>query len=426
MKINSERYENFLLELSKITDPFCPYTRRSFSPMFEKGREWLTHQMKKLGLSVEVDVSGNLIGTLIGKKTLKNNQNTQESVSKKAKNTIALGSHSDTVPNGGRYDGIAGVIAGLECVAALQENNIKLSHDLQIIDFLAEEPSEWGISCIGSRGISGFLDEKMLKLAHPKSGELLENAINRMGGDTANLQKAEHIKVFFELHIEQGKVLESQGVRVGVVNSIVGIMRIAIELIGEPNHAGTTPMDLRHDAGNAACRVAVLGDDLAREISRRKKGYFVATCGQIAFTPNASNVVCGSSKIVFDVRSDTSDYLDEFLQCLREGVAKICSQTTTTLKSFEILTNTRPVFCNKDLMNLIERTCHKQNTPFLIMPSGAGHDAAFMSHLAPMAMIFVPSIEGKSHCPEEFTSQDDLALGVNILFESILEYDKNF
>lgn len=426
MRINPNRYERFLLELSKITEPLHPYTRRSFSPMFERGREWLTYQMKELGLNVEVDVGGNLVGTLIGKNTLKNVQNPQAGTHKKVKNTIAIGSHSDTVPSGGRYDGIAGVIAGLECVASLQESDIKLSHDLQIIDFLAEEPSEWGISCIGSRGISGFLDEKMLKLTHPRSGELLQDAINRMGGNAFNLQKVEHIKAFFELHIEQGKVLESRGIRVGVVNSIVGIMRIAIEFIGEANHAGTTPMDLRHDAGNVACRVAVLGNDLAYEISRRKEGYFVATCGQITFKPNASNVVCGLSKIAFDVRSDTCDYLDEFLQRLRESVTRICSQTKTTLKSFEILTNTRPVFCDENLMNLIKGVCHKQNISFLTMPSGAGHDAAFISHLAPMAMIFVPSVDGKSHCPEELTSKEDLGLGVDVLFKSILEYDKNF
>ncbi|PAF43474.1 hypothetical protein BKH45_02010 [Helicobacter sp. 11S03491-1] len=403
------------MDLSLKTDPNQPYTRRSFSDMFVEGRQWLSEKMLELGLEVSLDCAGNLIGKRAGK----NHQSGYP-------HTIAIGSHSDSVPSGGRYDGIAGVIAGLECVASLNDKNIALEHDLEIIDFLAEEPSEWGVSCIGSRGISGFLDEKTLQLSHPQTGEKLGIAINRMGGDSAGLKKATHIKAFFELHIEQGKVLETLGMDIGIVSSIVGIMRIEVSFLGESNHAGTTPMNMRKDAGRIACEMSVLGNILASEISKRNEGYFVATCGQIFFKPNASNVICGASKIVFDVRSDSRALMEEFRDRLLEETQKISKKQGILLQNFEVLSDTRPTYCDRNLMGILEGVCKKDALPFMVMPSGAGHDSAFMSHLAPVAMIFVPSQGGKSHCPEEYTSKEELGNGVNVLFKALLEYDKQF
>src|SRR5690606_29961194 len=168
MKANQQRYWDALMELGAITDAALPYTRRSFSETFLKGRQWISERMLQLGMVVHVDPAGNLVGRLPG---TDNNSGVIES-----------GSHSDTLPGGGRFDGVAGVVAGLECVASLQERNIQLNHPLEVIDFLAEEPSEWGQSCIGSRGISGHLSQEILGCTHPQTGEQLADAIIRMGG----------------------------------------------------------------------------------------------------------------------------------------------------------------------------------------------------------------------------------------------------
>jgi len=412
LKINSDRYENLLLELSKITDINSPYTRRSFSSLYLEGREWLTKKMIDLGLDVHIDHAGNLIGRRQG--IIDNNF---------SPNTITIGSHTDTVPNGGRYDGIAGVIAGLECVATMNDLGIKLNHNLEIIDFLAEEPSEWNISCVGSRGISGFLNSNLFNTKHPNTGELLSDAISRMGGDTKKLEKVNHIKAFFELHIEQGKVLENNKINIGIVNSIVGITRIQVEFSGSSNHAGTTPMNLREDAGLAASKLIVAANEFAKEFSLLENKYFVATAGQLFLSPNASNVVSGNSKIVFDIRSSDKNLLDIYREKLLDEANKIATQDNILLNNFEILTNTTPAYCDENLINILKEISNKNGTSSLIMASGAGHDAAFISYVAPISMIFVPSKEGKSHCPEEYTSKEELAIGTNILFETILKYD---
>ena len=184
---------------------------------------------------------------------------------------------------------------------------------LEIIDYLAEEPSEWGISCIGSRGISGFLDAALLATPHPQTGETLASAIARMGGKPQALEKRDDIAAAFELHIEQGQVLEAGGIAVGIVSGIVGIIRLEIVLHGQANHAGTTPMPLRHDALTAAAEIILAAETLAQEMAARGAGYVVATCGQIFATPNASNVIAGETRLVFDIRSDQRALMLHFL-----------------------------------------------------------------------------------------------------------------
>lgn len=408
--INVERYWNSLFELAEITDPNQPYTRRSFSELFLDGRQWLTIQMESAGLTVSVDAAGNLIGKKLGKNS--------------AAGSIMIGSHSDTVPSGGRFDGIAGVIAGLECARTLQDLNIELEHDLEIIDFLAEEPSEWGISCVGSRGITGFLSEALLNTAHPKSSESLRDAIIRVGGKPDQLSLYQHIAAFLELHIEQGCILETERKDIGVVTGIVGIVRLSIELVGQANHAGTTPMNLRKDTANAAAEIMLKVESLAQQYAQKSDGYFVATCGQIFNHPNASNVVPGRTQLVLDIRSDMKHWVEEFLVSLLSFTEKVAEKRQVELTQFERLTDTIPMTCDAALIESIENACQKLDYSYIKMASGAGHDAAFMSHIAPSSMIFVPSVLGKSHCPEEWTEQTDLCKGVAVLMESLLEIDK--
>lgn len=407
--INPQRYWPQLMELGGITEPDRPYTRRSFSPLFLQGRQWLREQMQAAGLAVRIDAAGNLIGKKAG--------------SEPQLGCIMLGSHSDSVPSGGRFDGIAGVIAALECAQALQTHGISLRHDLEIVDFLAEEPSEWGVSCVGSRGITGFLSAELLATPHPQSQETLQQAIARMGGDAERLQQRKDVAAFLELHIEQGAVLEHEALDIGVVTGIVGIIRLSITLAGQAAHAGTTPMSLRKDTLAGGAEIMLAAESLAQDYARRGSGYFVATCGQVFNKPNASNVVPGQTQLVFDIRSDTRAWMTEFEQQLEHAVGGVVAQRCLKLVQFERLTDTWPMACDETLMRHIEAACRTGACRFKRMPSGAGHDAAFLSHIAPSAMIFVPSVAGKSHCPEEWTNEADLSRGVAVLMQALLNID---
>ena len=228
-RIDADQLWGDLMALGTLTEPNRPYTRRAFSPLFDEGRAWLTQRMRDTGLATHVDAAGNLIGRRSGKHP--------------ARPAIIVGSHSDSVPSGGRFDGMAGVVAGIAIARALGELGIELEHPLEVIDFLAEEPNEFGLSCIGSRGITGGLTAEHLNLENPK-GETLGAAVARVGGDPAQLpmMPRRDIGAAFELHIEQGPVLEREGIDIGVVTAIVGVTRLEIEFQGRAGHAGTTPM----------------------------------------------------------------------------------------------------------------------------------------------------------------------------------------
>ena len=298
-----------IMALANVTDPDAPYTRRSFSKLFLDGRQWLTGRFREAGLTTRIDTAGNLIGRL-------------EGADPKA-GTIIVGSHSDTVPSGGRFDGIAGVAAGLEIARVLRGRKITLRHALEIVDFLAEEPSEYGVSCVGSRGMSGKLTATQLQFANPQ-GERLEQALARVGGDASRLAVGERkdIRAAFELHIEQGTVLEAGGLDVGLVTAIVGITRIEIVFTGAAGHAGATPMHRRHDALVAAARLIDRVRVMADENAQSGRGYFVATTGVIEAKPNASNVIPGAARLVVDARSEFRESLIEFRERLdKESLA---------------------------------------------------------------------------------------------------------
>ena len=412
MKINSQRYWHWLMQLADITEADRPHTRRSFSDKFLEGRAWLTQEMQTLGLKTHIDSAGNLIGRLEG--------------SQPELGVLMTGSHSDSVPSGGRFDGMAGVIAWLELVASWRDRAYTPRHSVEVVDFLAEEPSEWGISCVGSRGITGFLDDALQNTAHPRTGELLKDAVTRMGGDTSQLRKRTDVKAFFEIHIEPGAVLEHENLSVGVVSGIVGILRLNITFKGQAAHAGTTPMHIRRDAMTAAAetayRVSALANQHASQAAQTAH-YFTATCGQIFGRPNASNVVPGQVQIVFDIRSDDKSRMEQFATELHDLAKQAAVAARVELVEFERMTDTFPMFCDEALMQHIGDAALSQNISHRVMPSGAGHDAAFLSHISPAAMVFVPSKDGKSHCPEEYTSPEQFALGMSVLVDAMERFD---
>lgn len=399
-----------IMALGELTEPDAPYTRRSFSPMFLKGREWLSQRFAEAGMAVRIDAGGNLIGRLAG--------------ADPASSTIMIGSHSDSVPSGGRFDGIAGVIAALEVVRALRNAGRALNHAVEVVDFLAEEPSEFGLSCIGSRAMAGCLLDDMLAYRNA-GGETLGAAIDRMGGDAANITQARRndIAAFLELHIEQGPILEATRTDLGIVSAITGVTRVEIRFEGSADHAGTTPMHLRRDAGlGAAATMAFVAAEAGR-LAGTGRGHFAATTGIVTLSPNAANVIPGEARLVVDIRTEDDGVLDAFLASLDAQTSAIAQATRIERAGWKILSRTRPAHCDPYLRKLLGQSARGLGYSTLDMASGAGHDAAFMSTIAPSAMVFVPCREGRSHTPEEWATPEAIAAGAATLLETAMRLD---
>jgi beta-ureidopropionase / N-carbamoyl-L-amino-acid hydrolase len=410
--LSQQRISDDLMALAAITDPEKPYTRRSFSPRFLEGRVWLARRFEEAGLAVRLDVAGNLIGRMEGA-----NPNLP---------TILAGSHSDTVPSGGRFDGPAGIFAALEIVRALRDAGERLRHAFEVIDFLAEEPSEYGLSCIGSRAMAGVLDEAMLA-ARNGAGETLSQAIARIGGQPARLAEArrEDIAGYFELHIEQGIVLESNGIDLGLVTAISGIARVEIVFEGAADHAGATPMNRRRDASLAAARLALEIADKARAFAARGRGHFVATMGILQLEPNAANVVPGRARMVFDIRSEADALAQEFLAGLDIASQSIAADMNVARPTFKLLSRTQPTVCDGRLQDMLKQGAAMHDLSTMQLASGAGHDAAFVARIAPSAMLFVPCRDGRSHAPEEWAEPAAIAGGALAMLEAVRLLDAN-
>jgi beta-ureidopropionase / N-carbamoyl-L-amino-acid hydrolase len=412
-RIDSDQLWADLLALGAITEPNRPYTRRSFSPLFDEGRAWLTQRMRDTGLATHVDAAGNLIGRRGGKHP--------------SRPAIVVGSHSDSVPSGGRFDGMAGVIAGIAIARALDEGGIELEHSLEVIDFLAEEPNEFGLSCIGSRGISGCLTAQHLALKNPKS-ETLAAALARVGGDPAKLPMAPRrdIGAAFELHIEQGPVLEREGIDIGVVTAIVGITRLEIEFQGRAGHAGTTPMQGRRDPLIAASRMVSWVQETALELAAAGRGHFVATVGIIEALPGGSNVIPRSARIVIDARSEDRRLMEEFREMLDAKSRSAAEAANVERSKLACLSDNHPAACDAHLQAVLDKSAKTLDLSARFMASGAGHDMAFISQIAPAAMVFIPCKDGLSHAPDEWASAGALAAGTEVVFEAILDVDRDY
>lgn len=391
LRINRERYLRRFETLAGLTtDP--PYTRRAFTEVYKLARAWLNKEMNAAGLQVQLDAGANLIGRLEGKRA----------------EAIVLGSHIDTVTGGGRFDGIAGVLAALEVAHTLQDNNYELSFALEVVDFLSEEPSDYGASCVGSRAWAGTLNQDMLQQKN-SSGETLEAAIKRMGGNpsTLPLRKVQELVAYLELHIEQGPMLEKQKIPIGVVTGIAGIRRWEVTFEGNAGHAGTTPMNIRKDALVRASRFIASVSDVANywEVP------IVATVGKMEIFPNEVNVVPGKVVLTLEARSLEGRELDLFALHLKNQHRQAV---------FREISHSEPVLCNGVLQNIIVEAAKTRNLTSTTLMSGAGHDAMHIARLCPVAMIFVPCFEGRSHSPDEFVNDDDLVAGAEVLLETVL------
>lgn len=408
--INAERLNARVERLSQFTRADVPWTRRAFSPLFEEARAWLRGEFLGAGLSVSQDAGGNLIGRREG--------------SGRTSKPLITGSHCDTVVGGGRFDGIIGVLAGIEVAHTLNEQGITLDHPFEVIDFLSEEPSDYGISCVGSRAFSGVLDAGMLASKNA-DGESLRQALQRIGGNpdalTQALRTPESTAAFVELHIEQGPVLESRQLPIGVVTNIVGIRRVLITVTGQPDHAGTTPMDIRRDALVGAARLI----DGAYRLASKWSGhphYVVATIGRIAMTPNVPNAVPGHVELMLEVRSDSDAILDCFPEDLMAGATADLAELRVSASAVHV-SRSKPTDCQPLVMDAVERAAEVLGYATMRLPSGAGHDAVYVAPTGPIGMIFIPCLNGRSHCPEEWIEPQQLLDGTRVLYQTIRELD---
>lgn len=410
-RIDAERLWQNIMMLAEITEQSRPWTRRSFTPLYDEGRHWLRRCMEETGLAVAVDAAGNMIGRREGRR--------------QGAPAIAIGSHTDTVPAGGRFDGVAGVCVGLAIARALGEHTVDLDHPLEVIDFLAEEPSDFGLSCIGSRGMVGELTDAMLDYKHP-DGRLLREAIAQSGGDPARLdgKLRDDIAAYFELHIEQARALETAGISVGIVTSIAAVTRIAIVFEGFADHAGATPLNLRADALLAASETVLATRSKAEQIAAASDAYFVATVGTMEVAPNAANIVPASARLTIDIRSGETDDADQFIDALDAVTTVAAGKYGAKRAEFRIISRSEPAIADARLQNAIAKAASELEIETRRLASGAGHDALFVAQIAPMAMVFVPCRAGKSHCPEEWAEKSDIRNGANAMLHAIIRLDE--
>lgn len=402
--VDQDRLEATLFRLADFGKKQNGETSRvAFSDSDIAGREYVMQLMDSAGLEVSIDYAGNIIGHLKGEiQDLK---------------PLAMGSHIDMVPDGGNYDGIVGSLAAIEVVRTLKDNNIKMRSPLQVFIF----PNEEG-GVMGSRALAGTLGPDALPVTN-STGYSMKEGINRIGGDSEKLnlvtRKKGDLAAFLELHIEQGAILDQSDLDIGVVEGIVGINWWDIEVTGNANHAGTTPMDMRQDALLAAARFIIAVNEEALSLP----GRHVATVGRIRAEPGAPNVIPGRVLLSLEIRDLSSDKINLLFTKISDRAMQIAAASGTAFSFTPVSANGSPALTDIGIRKEISDAAESLGLTYRQMQSGAGHDAQEMALIAPAGMIFVPSKDGISHSPKEFTSAADMANGANVLLHTLLALD---
>jgi len=402
-RLNGDRMMEHLSAMAGIgKDPGGGYSRVAYSEADRQGREYVTGLMRAAGLTVSIDAAGNISGRRAG--------------SDPGLPVLVIGSHVDSVPQGGNYDGVVGSLGAIEVAQTFAEGHIALRHTLEVLIFQNEEG---GLQ--GSRAISGELREEDLDQA-TRSGKTLREGIAFIGGAPTHLaaarRKPSDIFAYLELHIEQGGTLATEKIDIGVVEGIVGNHRWDVTIEGVANHAGTTPMNQRHDALLAAAKFIEAVNRVVTSIP----GHQVGTVGRIQAIPGAYNVVPGRVMVGLDVRDLDEARIDMLFGKIRDEAEQI-AQASGTKFNFHQIVSDRPALSDPRLRQLITDSAKQLNLTTRVLPSGATHDAQSMARLAPSGMIFIPSIGGVSHAPEEFSRPQDVVNGANVLLRSVLQLD---
>lgn len=405
LRASTERMQTRIVALSRYgANPGGGVSRVAFSKADIDGREYIKKLMTEAGLDVRTDPAGNIIGRREG--------------SDPRLAAIVFGSHIDSVPGGGNYDGDVGVIGAIEVAQLLHENRIQTRHPLEVVSFTDEEGG-----LVGSRAMTTGLPPNALEVVS-HSGLTVAQGIRSVGGDPERLAQAARqpgeLAAFIELHIEQGAFLEEEDIDIGVVEGIVGIRWWDVVIEGVANHAGTTPMNRRRDALLSAAELILEINEAATSLEGRQ----VATVGRIRAEPGAPNVIPGRVIMSLEIRDLDAARMQQVFDAIGREADKIADSRQTAITFTELDVASPPAPTDLRMRRIIARAAEALGLSFKFMPSGAGHDAQDMSHITPTGMIFIPSVGGISHSPKEYTSTGDIANGANVLLRTVLAIDQ--
>jgi beta-ureidopropionase / N-carbamoyl-L-amino-acid hydrolase len=404
LRVNGARIIRNLYSLSEFgKNPQGGVSRVAYSDADRQGRDYVMTLMRTAKLDTSIDFAGNIIGRRPG--------------SASTLPPLVFGSHIDTVPEGGNYDGVVGSLGAVEVAQTLSEHNLTTRHPLELIIFQNEEGG-----LIGSRALDGELTEQELDLVS-RSGKTIRDGIKFIGGDPSRLaevkRKRGEVAAFLELHIEQGGTLDSEKVNIGIVEGIVGINWWDVTIEGFANHAGTTPMNQRRDALLTAARFIELVNRIVTSVPGRQVG----TVGRIQALPGAPNVIPGKVVLSLELRDLDASKIKMLYEKIRAEAQQIARTSNTSIAFKEINVNV-PAPTDRRIRKVIADSASELGLTTKLLPSGAGHDAQDMALLGPVGMIFVPSVSGISHSPKEFSHPADVANGANVLLHTLLKLDQ--
>jgi N-carbamoyl-L-amino-acid hydrolase len=402
LRVDGDRLNRQLSELSAFGRTPSGTNRVAYTEADLAGRDYVTGLMREAGLAVRVDTAGNIIGRREGREN--------------GLPVLLFGSHIDSVTDGGNYDGDVGAIGAIEVARTLRENRVTTRHPIEVVIFQNEEGGT-----VGSRLMTAGMSEAELDRV-ARSGKTIREGIALLGGNVSRLAEARRkpgdLHCYFELHIEQGGYLDEAGIPIGVVEGIVGIRWFEVTIDGMANHAGTTPMDRRQDAMLAAAKLTVMVNEVVRSMPGRQVG----TVGRLITTPGTVNIIPGRVVLTIDLRDLSTEKLRLLTTRFREEGRRIATQTGTTVEFREMSTN-EPALADPRLKQIIAESARALGLRTLDLPSAAGHDAQEIARIAPVGMIFTPSVGGISHSPREFTRPEHVVSGANVLLHSVLAAD---
>ncbi|WP_428912202.1 Zn-dependent hydrolase [Niallia sp. Krafla_26] len=408
---NKERYQTLLNKINQYTTTEGKgITRIAYTNEEQTCTHAFMRMCKDENLDIRMDACGNVIARREGRKN--------------SLPPVVMGSHLDTVYQGGKYDGVVGVTAALEVVKRLNEKGIDTEHPIEVISFACEESARFGVSTVGSKAMAGLIDKDKYRNLKDRDGISMERAFSLCALDFENIDEAsrvnEEFKAFFELHIEQGPILINNHKKIGIVTGIAAPVRLIIKIMGKASHSGTTPMDMRQDALLGAAEISLALEGAAKQ--EQKKGT-VATVGVMDIQSGAMNVVPGEVEMKVDIRSTSVESRNAVLSELNKTISFVANKRQLDIQS-TVISKEEPVQLSSELNETLTDLCEDKAYSYQLMPSGAGHDAMNMAKLCPVGLIFVPSVDGLSHHPNEFTDMDDIIIGIDLLEEAVLHYAK--
>jgi ureidoglycolate amidohydrolase len=405
IEVDQHRLISEIEALASISDAEAPaVTRIVFTPTDLKARAWLKARCEEAGLAVRHDAIGNTFARWAG--------------SDPTLPPVGTGSHIDAIPNAGKYDGVVGVLGGLEAIRALQQSGFRPRHSIELLVFTSEEPTRFGIGCLGSRMLSGTLSADSARQFQDSEGASLDDVRERAGvrGDLEAVKLPNgYYSAFVELHIEQGPRLEGQGIPLGVVTSIAAPASLRISIEGSGGHAGTVLMPDRRDALCAAAELILAIENAARS-SRAIDT--VATVGICEVFPGAVNSIPSRVRLSADIRDTDLERRDDVMQQIETASQAISAKRRVPIHT-EVLNADAPANCAPAVIEALSESCEKYHFKFIPIVSRAYHDSLFMSRIAPTAMLFIPCRNGYSHRPDEYASPEDIARGTLVLAETL-------